>query len=150
MRLFAALVLCAFFIPAFGGVEITRFDSPEQERRYQEIIRGLRCLVCQNQTLAESGAGLAADMRGAVARMVREGASDGEITDFITARYGDFALYRPPLKKETAALWIFPFALALLLLCLLPLFFRRRRRAALDETGMRRAAEILGEKRGGG
>ncbi|MBE8158902.1 MAG: cytochrome c-type biogenesis protein CcmH, partial [Betaproteobacteria bacterium] len=80
----------------------------------------------------------------AVAKLVRAGAEEEEIARFITARYGDFALYRPPLKPKTAALWIAPFALALSLLLLLPRFFRRRR-AALDAAEERRAAKILAD-----
>ena len=143
---FFAAFFAAVLPAAAGGIEAAQFDSPKQERRYKKIIKELRCLVCQNQTLAESDAPLAADMRAAAARMVRENAAEEDIARFMTTRYGDFVLYRPPFKPETAALWVLPFALALFLLLLLPGFFRRRR-AALGEEELRRAAAILaGEK----
>lgn len=106
------------------------FDNAEQLARYKQLIYELRCLVCQNQNLADSDADLAADLRREVQRMIREGKSDQEIVDFMVARYGDFVLYRPPLKAKTLLLWAGPFVLAIGGLLILLLQLRRRRAAA--------------------
>ena len=89
------------------------FQSPEEEARYRAVAKELRCVMCQNQSLADSPAGVADDMRRQVLTLIREGKSDAEITAFFQARYGDFILYRPEVKPVTWALWFGP---ALLLL----------------------------------
>ena len=111
------------------------FTSPEHEARYHALIDELRCLVCQNQTIADSNADLASDLRREVYRMVEEGRSAEEIAGFMVARYGDFVLYRPPLKGGTVLLWAGPFLLVVLGLAVLVLHLRRRRApvAAIDE-----------------
>ena len=83
------------------------------EARVLRIATELRCLVCQNQTIADSNAGLAVDLRNQVREMLRRGQSEQEIIDFMTARYGDFVLYRPPLKPSTWLLWIGPVVMVL-------------------------------------
>ncbi|HWS74449.1 MAG TPA: cytochrome c-type biogenesis protein [Quisquiliibacterium sp.] len=85
--------------------------SPEAELRLRKLEEELRCLVCQNQTLADSDADLAVDLRRQVEKMVAEGRSDGEIKDYLVERYGDFVLYRPPVQRNTLALWLGPFVL---------------------------------------
>jgi cytochrome c-type biogenesis protein CcmH len=85
--------------------------TPEQRARYQALAEQLRCLVCQNQTLADSNAELAADLRRQVETMILAGRNDGEIKSFLVERYGDFVLYRPPMQQNTWLLWIGPFAL---------------------------------------
>jgi cytochrome c-type biogenesis protein CcmH len=85
-------------------------DAAEQER-YESLLRELRCLVCQNQSLAESTAPLALDLRVEVLKRVRAGMAREEIIEFLVARYGDFVLYRPPLKHTTWILWFGPFLL---------------------------------------
>ncbi|MBI2384196.1 MAG: cytochrome c-type biogenesis protein CcmH [Gammaproteobacteria bacterium] len=102
--------------------------TPEQEARYQGLIDELRCLVCQNQTIADSDAPLAADLRAQVEAQILEGKSDAEIKHYLTARYGDFVLYRPPVKGTTVFLWAGPFVL-LAGAALAALLFLRRRRA---------------------
>ncbi len=89
--------------------------SGEQEARYQALLEELRCLVCQNQTLAESDADLAGDLRERVLEMVEEGKSNDEILVFMTARYGDFVRYRPPVKPRTYLLWGAPLVLLIIL-----------------------------------
>ena len=84
-----------------------------QEARYHQLINELRCLVCQNQTIAESNAPLAVDLREQVKKQLVEGRSDAEITRYLTDRYGDFVRYRPPFKATTALLWAGPFLLLL-------------------------------------
>ncbi len=84
------------------------FASVEQERRYYELLKELRCLVCQNQSLSDSSAELAGDLRDEVRTMVADGKNDREIVDFMTARYGDFVLFRPRFKPATYILWLAP------------------------------------------
>jgi cytochrome c-type biogenesis protein CcmH len=103
------------------------FNTPEQEQRYQDLAEQLRCLVCQNQSLADSNAELAQDLRNEVYRMIMQGQSDGEIIDFLVARYGDFVLFKPPVKTGTILLWFGPF---LLLLAAVLIVIRYTRRSA--------------------
>jgi cytochrome c-type biogenesis protein CcmH len=98
------------------------------EQRLKRLETDLRCLVCQNQTLADSGAGLADDLRREVRSLAMSGKSDDEIRAFLVARYGDFVLYDPPLKPRTWLLWFGPFALLLVGLATWWLILRRRAR----------------------
>ncbi|MGI9271402.1 MAG: cytochrome c-type biogenesis protein [Woeseiaceae bacterium] len=84
------------------------FDDPELQARYEKIIAEVRCLKCQNQTIKDSNAFLATDLRREIRRLLEEGKSDNEIYDFLVARYGDFALYRPRTSGRTLILWIAP------------------------------------------
>ncbi|HWT16800.1 MAG TPA: cytochrome c-type biogenesis protein [Patescibacteria group bacterium] len=84
------------------------FANEAEEQRFQALARELRCLVCQNQNIADSDAGLAKDLRNEVFAMIRAGKSDDEIKQFLTERYGDFVLYRPPFKGTTLVLWVGP------------------------------------------
>lgn len=86
-------------------------DDPAVEARLKRLASELRCLVCQNQTLADSNAPLAEDLRREVRQMIAKNMSDQEIIDFLVSRYGDFVLYRPPLKATTVLLWAGPFVL---------------------------------------
>jgi cytochrome c-type biogenesis protein CcmH len=89
------------------------FEDPAQQARYERLTSELRCLVCQNQTIADSNAELAQDLRRQTRNMIRDGKTDAEITQFMTERYGDFVLYRPPLKPTTWLLWGAPVILLL-------------------------------------
>jgi cytochrome c-type biogenesis protein CcmH len=102
--------------------------DPALEARMTRITAELRCLVCQNQTIADSNAGLAVDLRRETREMLRQGKSDAEIIAYMTARYGDFVLYRPPLKSTTALLWFGPAAMLALGAAGLVLVLRRRTR----------------------
>ena len=122
------------------------FASLEHEQRYHVLIDELRCLVCQNQNIAESNADLASDLRREVYRMVEDGRSAEEIADFMVARYGDFVLYRPPLHERTILLWAGPFLLAAIGLAMLGVQLRRRRRttaASLSASERERLQRIL-------
>ena len=122
------------------------FSSPEHEQRYYTLVDELRCLVCQNQTIAESNADLASDLRREVYRMVEDGQSAEEIAGFMVARYGDFVLYRPPLRGGTILLWAGPFLLAAIGLAVLAVYLRRRRHAQvtpLDVDERRRLQRIF-------
>ncbi len=102
--------------------------DPAIEKRMLALAAELRCLVCQNQTIADSHAPLAEDLRRQVREMITRGDSDKQIIDFMTQRYGDFVLYRPPLKGTTAALWFGPFVLLLGGLAIFAIVLRRRSR----------------------
>ena len=100
--------------------------DPVLEARLQKIAVELRCLVCQNQTIADSNADLAVDLRRQVREMLRAGKSEKEIIDYMTARYGDFVLYRPPVRNDTALLWFGPAALMMVGVIILGVVLRRR------------------------
>ena len=105
LRLFLILFGFAFNVPA---VEIATFDDPQKGAIYQKLIGELRCLVCQNQSLADSDADLAKDLRTEIHGMIQKGQGEAEIVQFLTDRYGDFVLYDPPLKPLTLLLWAGP------------------------------------------
>lgn len=107
--------------------------DPALEARMMAISSELRCLVCQNQTIADSHAELAVDLRAQVREMLQAGKTDQQITEYMTARYGDFVLYRPPFKPATALLWIGPAAMVLIGLGALFVVLRRRSRLAADQ-----------------
>jgi cytochrome c-type biogenesis protein CcmH len=109
------------------------FDDPALQARYDQLIEEFRCLVCQNQAIADSNATLAADLRREIHRMLNEGMSDAEITTFLVERYGDFVLYRPPVKPSTWLLWAAP--LLFVGIGALTAFFVLRRRALLVTEG---------------
>lgn len=109
------LILCLAILPLAWATaqEPLVFDSPEQQARFENLTTELRCLVCQNQSLADSDAPLAHDLREEVFTMLEAGHSDEEIKRFLVERYGDFVLYRPPLKGNTLVLWVAPLLLLL-------------------------------------
>jgi len=90
------------------------FEDPARKEAFRELIGQTRCLVCQNESLAGSQAGLAQDLRDEIYRLMQEGRSREEVVDFLVARYGDFVLYEPPLKLATLPIWIAPLVLAIL------------------------------------
>jgi len=147
MRSLAALaaVLLAFAAHAAGP----QASDPALDKRVAALTQDLRCLVCQNQTIADSQAPLAIDLKNQVIEKIKQGASDQEIVDYMVARYGDFVLYRPPLKATTLALWFGPAALFVLALFVLFRNLARRRRespdAPLSEAERKRAEALLGK-----
>ncbi len=108
-------------------------DDPVLEARVMRISAELRCLVCQNQTIADSHADLAQDLRQQVREMLQKGQSDAQIIDYMTQRYGDFVLYRPPVKSTTALLWYGPALLMLGGLGVLAVVLRRRSKLPDDQ-----------------
>jgi len=112
---------------AIGANEALK--DPAQEARARALFKQLRCLVCQNQSIDDSDAGLARDLRIIVRERVHAGQSDGEIISFLTARYGDFVLLKPPVKASTLALWLTPFVLLLVGAGGIVMVLRRRPRA---------------------
>ena len=119
-----ALLLALAWSPA-GAAESL---PAELEQRVQKLSAQLRCLVCQNQTIAESNADLAVDLKRQVREMLARGATDREVIDFMTARYGDFVLYRPPVKGSTALLWFGPGVLLVLAVGVFAIILHRRNR----------------------
>ena len=143
MRKLAAALLLGLAFSAHGqSSEVARPDAAI-ERRMKGLAEELRCLVCQNQTIADSNAPLALDLRNQIRDQVARGKSDAQIRDYMVERYGDFVLYRPPFKATTAILWLAP---ALLIICGAIAFFVivRRRRPATEEPAAapERRAEI--------
>ena len=149
MRKIILSLLLLWSASALAGVEVHTFEKPEQEQQYNRLIAELRCLVCQNQNLADSNAELAQDLRQEVYEMIQNGATDQEIVSFMVARYGDFVLYRPPFKATTAFLWIGPFIILVAGFVILLVFVRKRRQIVaveLDETEQARARQLLKDK----
>jgi cytochrome c-type biogenesis protein CcmH len=133
------LLLGAGMTQAGVTLEAFKFDSKAEEEHFKDLIEELRCLVCQNQSLADSDAELAHDLRAEVYDMVQAGKNDEEIVEFLVARYGDFVLYDPPLKPSTYLIWFGPFVLLLIAALLLFRSIRRQQKVP--------AAEISAEER---
>ena len=109
------LLACSFVVGVAWAIDPEPpLDDPIIDAEYQQLIREVRCLVCQNQPISDSSAPLAADLRREIRRMFEEGSSRTEIEEFLIARYGDFVLYRPQLKPMTWALWGAPIVLLLI------------------------------------
>jgi len=152
MRLPLAL-LCAMLLslPALAREAAPLADDPVVEQRLNTIAEELRCLVCQNESLAGSRADLAQDLRREVRNLIKDGKSDQEIKDFLVSRYGDFVLYRPQVKPSTYVLWAGPFVLLAVALVVLVNFLRRRNRLVADvplsdEERKRAEALLKGER----
>ena len=129
----ASLALCAGTAGAQVKEAAPASADPVLEAQVMRIAAELRCLVCQNQTIADSHADLAVDLRNQVREMLRQGQSREQIVSYMTARYGDFVLYRPPLKESTALLWFGPAVLMLGGLAVLVLVLRKRNRLSADQ-----------------
>jgi len=127
MRRVIAALAAAWSITAFGQAAEVAHPDARVEERLRVLAEELRCLVCQNQTIADSTAPLALDLRNQIRQQVAAGRSDDQIRDYMVQRYGDFVLYKPPLKATTVLLWIGPF---LLLAAGVVVFVRVTRRAA--------------------
>ena len=140
-RLFLMMLLMAIGLARLSLAQ----EDPNLERRVTSLAHELRCLVCQNQTLADSNAPLAVDLRNQMREQLAKGASEREVREFMVARYGDFVLYRPPFKASTAALWLGPFALLLVGVVVLMRRLRSRRvpEPALSSAERERAAKLL-------
>ena len=153
--LFALALVLALAAASFSACarEATPVGAdPAIEQRMMALAEELRCLVCQNQTLADSQADLAADLRQEIRELMQKGQSDEQIKRYLVARYGDFVLYRPPLKPTTWLLWFGPAALLIGGLTALYAVLLRRRRLApaepLDADQEKRALALLSEDEG--
>lgn len=121
------LLMAILLLPALAMADEAPLDAA-QDARYRALTQELRCLVCQNQNIADSNAPLAADLRDQVRAQIVAGRTDAEITRYLTDRYGDFVLYRPPFRRITLLLWLGPALLVLLALGLAWSFSRRSQR----------------------
>jgi len=129
-----ALILLFMSGPAWAGEAAPLAEDPLAEARLKHLAVELRCLVCQNQTLADSNAPLAEDLRREVREMIAKNMSDQEIIDFLVSRYGDFVLYRPPWKATTTLLWLGPFLLLGSGAAALLMALKRRTKTATETT----------------
>jgi len=136
----AALLACLALVPVAGAVDSgQRFEDPAEQSRYERVIRDLRCLVCRSESIADSNAPLAKDLRREVETLMRAGRSDEEIYAFMTERYGDFVLLQPPVAPRTWLLWAAPALFLAGGIAVVLVVVRRRARvaradpAALDE-----------------
>jgi cytochrome c-type biogenesis protein CcmH len=143
------LLLCLIATVAVAQVQRQRpaTDDPALEQRLHNLSQNLRCLVCQNETLADSQADLAADLRDEIREQMKAGKSDKEIINFLTARYGQFILYKPQVTPTTYLLWFGPFVLLLAGLAVLFRYIKQRRdlipEQPLSVEERRRAEELL-------
>jgi cytochrome c-type biogenesis protein CcmH len=130
---------------AYAVIEVREFDDPTRQELYEELVDELRCLVCQNQNLAASNADLAKDLRRQAYEMIQQGASKEEIIAYMVDRYGDFVLYRPPLKSTTMFLWLGPILFVAAGLMVVAVIARRRTAASgtLSEDERRKARKLL-------
>ena len=131
----------------FLAVSVASADEAALDKRVMDLAAELRCLVCQNQSLAESNAGLAVDLRNQIRAQLARGASEREVVDFMVARYGDFVLYRPPLKAITFLLWFGPFVLLIAGICVLirRIRLQGKMNRQLSEAERLRAEQLLKE-----
>jgi cytochrome c-type biogenesis protein CcmH len=142
------LALAVFALPVAAEEAQPTLNDPVAAKREVELAKQLRCLVCQNQTIADSNAGLAVDLRNKLREQMATGKSDAEIIAFMTERYGDFVLYKPPMKATTVLLWVGPFLLLAIGLLIGWRVVRGRAKAArpqpLSTADRERAERLLG------
>ena len=146
VKLFFPLLLL-IAVTTQAAVETYSFDNAAQEASYKKLIAELRCLVCQNQSLSDSNAELAHDMRRKTYEMVAAGKTENEIVDFMVARYGDFVMYKPPVKQTTVLLWFGPLLFLLLAGVVVTVFIRKQKRAPVEVSAQQQqqAHKLLGD-----
>lgn len=138
-RVIAALLIAAALCMLGGGVTVRALDAngqledPALQARFESIAKDLRCLVCQNESIADSNVELASDLRRQVREMLVAGKSDGEIFDFMTDRYGEFVRFNPPVDRKTVLIWGAPFIVLLLGVVIIIRIVRGRSRMPLDD-----------------
>lgn len=154
-RAIAILGLClaALTGPALAVEPSEMFDDPQKEQRARQLFEQLRCVVCQNQSIDESNADVAADMREVIRRKMNAGATNAEIKTYLTDRYGDFVLLKPPMKPATYALWFGPAVVVAVGAIGIGVYFRRRQRAKVAGSGLsaaeeRRLQELMNDNQG--
>jgi len=146
MRVLLLICLLAATAAVTANIETYKFDDARKEADYQTLVHELRCLVCQNQNLADSNAELAQDLRRKTYEMVEKGLSKDEVVEYMVARYGDFVLYKPPLQRNTLALWGGPFVIFIIAVAVLIRIIRRRPSSSerlLSEEERQRAEQLL-------
>lgn len=148
MRIIIFLLL-SLSIDVFAGVEVHSFSTHQQEQSYKKLVTELRCLVCQNQNLADSNAELAMDLRNKIVAMIKAGKTEQDIIQYMVDRYGDFVLYRPPLNQHTFILWLGPFFILLIGLFIVIMFVRKQKsvvKPLSSEEQQDRARQLLDEE----
>ena len=134
-KILIILLMILMPLTALAEIDVYNFKTPEQLKLYTKLTEELRCLVCQNQSLSASNAGLAKDLRKQTHDMVMKGKTYSQIIAYMTHRYGDFVIYKPPLKKTTLLLWLGPF-LILVAGCLVLIITLLKQRRNTDELTM--------------
>lgn len=145
MRFTALIAMLLFACAATAGEALPTVADPVTNKRAVNLAEQLRCLVCQNQSIADSNAELAVDLRRQINEQIEQGRSDGEIVDFMVQRYGEFVLYRPPFNAVTLLLWFGPALLLAAGLAVLT-YNVRRRRAQRDEPPLTAAQQQQAER----
>jgi cytochrome c-type biogenesis protein CcmH len=135
-RFFVGLAFLVLTISAFAIDTEQAFDDPVLQARYEDLIDEVRCVTCQNQNIKDSNAFIASDLRREIRRMISEGKSNDEITDFLVTRYGDFVLYRPRFEGKTLLLWIAPFLFVLFAGIAMVRVVRHRMALPLDDESV--------------
>ncbi len=145
LALLFLLLVAPFRAAAEGAIEAFPFDDATQEARYRALTEEFRCPKCLNTNLAGSDAPIAADLRSTVHRLILEGATDQAIRDYLQARYGDFVLYDPPVRRGTLLLWVAPALLLAIGLAMVVVLARRRRGVSepLNDVERARLDELL-------
>jgi len=151
MKAFRIMLALTFLFSAFAlqaKIETREFANEQMEKDYASLVLELRCLVCQNQSLSDSNAELAVDMRTKVYKMLNEGKTKAEIADFMVARYGDFVLYRPPVKSSTFLLWFGPLIFIIFAAFVVFSFIRRQsiEKPDIAEQDQKKAHSLLDDK----
>lgn len=146
-RLVIFLLLTCFVSPVLAIVDKQEimpeeFKSTEEKHRFRELIKDLRCTVCQNQNLADSNASLARDLRHQVLDQMHAGKNNEQIVDYLVSRYGDFVLYNPPFKATTFFLWVGPFLFFTIAVISLFVLIRRRNQQATTALSDDEAAQL--------
>ena len=145
-RALLLISVCLCFASVAVAQEARPVEDPQIEQRMRALTEQLRCLVCQNETLADSRADLAEDLRREIRKEIKAGKTDPEIIAFLTQRYGDFILYNPPVKSTTYLLWFGPFVILLVGIAALYRYLGRRKNLIADKpltAGERKQAEDL-------
>ena len=138
------------FVTVAAPIETFKFDSPETEKVFHKLSEEIRCLVCQNQNIAESNADLAKDLRLEIYTMLSQGKTEDQIVDFMVDRYGDYVLYRPPFKPMTWLLWFGPFIIFVIGLIFVVRFMKSqnmsRQMESLSEEEIERIKNLHAEQ----
>jgi len=141
------IIFLALLPTTVFALDTLQFNDPEQQAIYETLTSELRCLVCQNQTIGDSNAELAADLRRQVYEMLQQGKSKQEILQFMTDRYGDFVLYNPPFKAKTGLLWLGPVAFLLIGIITVVVFIRRKKTAAASVVDAEQTEQLAKARR---
>lgn len=150
MKKWLVALAMLFSFAAYAVIEVHEFDTPEQERQFHELNQTLRCPKCQNNTIGDSNAELALDLRQKVYEMTKEGKSKQEIVDYMVARYGNFVTYKPPFTPATAILWFGPLLVVLIGFAIMVTRTKRNQKQAgsLTSDDNERLNALLNEKDG--